>query len=47
MKINLNAFDFQQVHIYNQRMVTGLTATSNCILMEKINPKELNKEQLG
>lgn len=37
----------QQVHIYNQRMVTGLTTTSNCILMEKINPKELLKEQLG
>lgn len=38
---------FQQVHIYNQRMIAGLTATEQCILMEKIDPKEINKEQLG
>lgn len=37
----------QQVHIYNQRLVTGLTATSQCILLEKIDLKEINKEQLG
>lgn len=37
----------QQVHIFNQRLVTGLTATSNCILLTKIDPKEINKEQLG
>lgn len=37
----------QQVHIYNQRMVAGTTATSKCILLDKIDPKEINKEQLG
>lgn len=47
MKKSQYFLKFQQVHIYNQRMVTGLTATSNCVLMDKINPKEINKEQLG
>lgn len=28
-------------------MVSGLKATSQCILLDKIDPKELNKEQLG
>lgn len=37
----------QQVHIFNQRMMTGLTATSQCIVLDKIDPKEINKEQLG
>lgn len=39
--------NLQQVHIFNQRMVTGLTATSQCIILDKIDPKEINKEQLG
>ncbi|KAL7044663.1 hypothetical protein ACKWTF_002019 [Chironomus riparius] len=37
----------QQVHIYNQRLMTGLTCTEKCILLEKIDSKEVNKEQLG
>ena len=37
----------QQVHIYNQRMATGLAATQNCIVLDKIDPKETKKEQLG
>ncbi|KAG5675871.1 hypothetical protein PVAND_005739 [Polypedilum vanderplanki] len=37
----------QQVHIYNQRLMAGLTNTEQCILLEKIDPKEINKEQLG
>ncbi|CRK93540.1 CLUMA_CG007073, isoform A [Clunio marinus] len=37
----------QQVHIYNQRMVTGLTITANCVLLDKIDLKQINKEQLG
>jgi hypothetical protein len=40
-------FTHQQVHIYNQRMMAGLSSTEQCILMEKIDPKEINKEQLG
>lgn len=28
-------------------MVTGLTATSQCLILDKIDPKEMNKEQLG
>lgn len=37
----------QQCHFYNQRLVVGLTATSNCIILDKIDPREINKEQLG
>lgn len=37
----------QQCHIYNQRLVVGLTATGNCIVLDKVNSREINKEQLG
>lgn len=37
----------QQVHIYNQLLVTSLTKTSHCILMERIDPQQTNKELLG
>lgn len=36
----------QQVHIYNQRLVQGLTLSSMCILLERIDPRE-KKENLG
>lgn len=37
----------QQCHIYNQRLVVGLTATSKCIILGRIDPRQINKEQLG
>lgn len=37
----------QQVHYYNQRLVAGLQAVSANVTMEKVNPKEFQKEMLG
>ncbi|XP_062548294.1 neither inactivation nor afterpotential protein C [Armigeres subalbatus] len=37
----------QQVHIYNQRFVTGATLCSNCILLEKIDSSQRSKALLG
>uniref|UniRef100_A0A336JYY3 non-specific serine/threonine protein kinase n=1 Tax=Culicoides sonorensis TaxID=179676 RepID=A0A336JYY3_CULSO len=37
----------QQVHFYNQSAVHGLKSVNNCVLLEKINSKEFQKEILG
>lgn len=37
----------QQVHIFNQILVTSLTRTSNCILMERIDPQQNHSDLLG
>lgn len=37
----------QQVHIFNQLMVSSLTKTSNCVLLERIDPQQTNPELLG
>lgn len=37
----------QQVHIYNQLLVTSLTKTSHCVLMDRIDPQQTNQELLG
>lgn len=37
----------QQVHFFNQRMVQGTTLTSHSVLLDRVNPKEFQKEMLG
>lgn len=37
----------QQVHIFNQLIMTSLTKTSPCVLMERIDPQQTNAELLG
>lgn len=37
----------QQVHIYNQLLVTSLTKTSQCVLLDRIDPQQTNAELLG
>lgn len=37
----------QQIHIFNQAVVSSLKASKECILLEKIDPKETNPALLG
>lgn len=37
----------QQVHFFNQRMVQGTTLTSHSVLLDRVNPREFQKEMLG
>lgn len=37
----------QQVHYFNQYAVHCVNTVSNCVLLEKINPREFQKEILG
>ncbi|XP_318814.5 neither inactivation nor afterpotential protein C [Anopheles gambiae] len=37
----------QQVHIYNQRLVAGFATSSNCIMLDKIDPNQRNPALLG
>lgn len=37
----------QQVHFFNQRIVQGATLTSHSVLLDRVNPKEFQKEMLG
>lgn len=37
----------QQVHIFNQMLLTSLTKTSQCVLLERIDPQQTNAELLG
>lgn len=37
----------QQIHIYNQAVVAALKINNECILLEKIDPKETNPALLG
>lgn len=36
-----------QVHIYNQGMISALQTTHDCIVLDKIDPKETNPAHLG
>lgn len=37
----------QQVHFFNQRIVQGMTLTSHSVLLDRVNPREFQKEMLG
>lgn len=37
----------QQVHIYNQRLVAGVTLCSGCVLLERVDPRETPANLLG
>ncbi|XP_059618004.1 neither inactivation nor afterpotential protein C [Phlebotomus argentipes] len=37
----------QQVHIFNQRLVVGVTLCASCVLLERVDPKETAKSLLG
>lgn len=37
----------QQVHIFNQIIVHSLTKTSQCVLLDRIDPQQMNAELLG
>lgn len=38
---------FQQVHFFNQHAFAGINAISRCVLLERVNVKEYQKEMLG
>lgn len=37
----------QQVHIFNQLILASLTKTSQCVLLERIDPQQIHAELLG
>lgn len=37
----------QQTHFFNQRLVSAINAVSACVHLNKVNPKEFQKEMLG
>lgn len=42
-----SCFSISQIHLYNQAVVCGMKSINSCMLLEKVDPKEINPALLG
>lgn len=43
----INGRFIAKIHIYNQAVVAGLKTINNCLLLDRVDPKEVNPALLG